>query len=110
MHNLSLTCCRIGAVVVLSVLAVKTAVAKPIAFADGTTIMAEYGAGTMEELDLQRIGAAGRGPVDVDGVDGPIGRRGLEADVGTRRADGGIARIRAAFVRCADGQGLPEQA
>jgi len=29
-----------------------TATAKPIAFADGTTVMAEYGAGTMEELQV----------------------------------------------------------
>ena len=29
-----------------------TAAAKPIAFADGTTVMAEYGAGTMRELQL----------------------------------------------------------
>jgi len=28
------------------------AVAKPIAFADGTTVMAEYGAGTMQELQI----------------------------------------------------------
>jgi hypothetical protein len=28
------------------------AIAKPIAFADGTTVMAEYGAGTMQELQL----------------------------------------------------------
>jgi hypothetical protein len=29
-----------------------TATAKPIAFADGTTVMAEYGAGTMRELQI----------------------------------------------------------
>jgi hypothetical protein len=29
-----------------------TASAKPIAFADGTTVMAEYGAGTMQELQV----------------------------------------------------------
>ena len=34
----------------LSVAACASAVAKPIAFADGTTVMAEYGAGTMTEL------------------------------------------------------------
>jgi hypothetical protein len=34
----------------LSVAACTSAVAKPIAFADGTTVMAEYGAGTMTEL------------------------------------------------------------
>jgi len=28
------------------------AIAKPIAFADGTTVMAEYGAGTMQELQI----------------------------------------------------------
>ena len=28
------------------------AMAKPIAFADGTTVMAEYGAGTMQELQI----------------------------------------------------------
>ena len=38
---------------VAAALAVATpAVAKPIAFADGTTVMAEYGAGTMEELQV----------------------------------------------------------
>jgi hypothetical protein len=31
---------------------VELASAKPIAFADGTTVMAEYGAGTMEELQI----------------------------------------------------------
>lgn len=36
-----------------AVIAVATpAMAKPIAFADGTTVMAEYGAGTMEELQV----------------------------------------------------------
>lgn len=34
----------------LTLLAPGNAVAKPIAFAHGTTVMAEYGAGTMEEL------------------------------------------------------------
>ena len=34
----------------LSVAACASAVAKPIAFADGTTVMAEYGAGTMTEF------------------------------------------------------------
>jgi hypothetical protein len=39
------------AVVFLALLAAFSAVhAKPIAFANGTTIMAEYGAGTMEEV------------------------------------------------------------
>jgi hypothetical protein len=32
--------------------AVELASAKPIAFADGTTVMAEYGAGTMEEIQI----------------------------------------------------------
>lgn len=32
--------------------AVTTSMAKPIAFADGTTVMAEYGAGTMQELQI----------------------------------------------------------
>jgi hypothetical protein len=36
---------------VASVVAVP-AIAKPIAFADGTTVMAEYGAGTMQELQI----------------------------------------------------------
>jgi hypothetical protein len=31
---------------------VAPAMAKPIAFADGTTVMAEYGAGTMQELQI----------------------------------------------------------
>jgi hypothetical protein len=34
------------------VAAAAPAMAKPIAFADGTTVMAEYGAGTMEELQI----------------------------------------------------------
>jgi hypothetical protein len=39
-----------GACVALAVAAPATA--KPIAFADGTTVMAEYGAGTMRELQI----------------------------------------------------------
>ena len=36
-----------------AVVAVATPVmAKPIAFADGTTVMAEYGAGTMQEVQI----------------------------------------------------------
>lgn len=41
---------RVAASLALCVLTVCPAAAKPIAFADGTTIMAEYGAGTMEEV------------------------------------------------------------
>jgi hypothetical protein len=40
----------IGLCVVVAVAA--PALAKPIAFADGTTVMAEYGAGTMQELQI----------------------------------------------------------
>src|SRR5271170_60022 len=40
----------IGLCVVVA--AAASAVAKPIAFADGTTVMAEYGAGTMQELQI----------------------------------------------------------
>jgi hypothetical protein len=40
----------IGLCVVVAVAAQATA--KPIAFADGTTVMAEYGAGTMQELQI----------------------------------------------------------
>ena len=40
----------IGACVALACAA--PAAAKPIAFADGTTVMAEYGAGTMRELQI----------------------------------------------------------
>ena len=36
----------------LSLLAPGIAVAKPIAFAHGTTVMGEYGAGTMEEVQV----------------------------------------------------------
>jgi hypothetical protein len=36
----------------VAVTAVTPATAKPIAFADGTTVMAEYGAGTMQELQV----------------------------------------------------------
>jgi hypothetical protein len=36
----------------VAVAAVTPAMAKPIAYADGTTVMAEYGAGTMEELQI----------------------------------------------------------
>lgn len=41
---------RLAVVVALILGIVPLAPAKPIAFADGTTIMAEYGAGTMEEV------------------------------------------------------------
>jgi hypothetical protein len=43
------------------------AMAKPIAFADGTTVMAEYGAGTMQEIQIfyaPRFYSAGGGHVD----------------------------------------------
>ena len=40
---------RVAASLALAVFTSCPAAAKPIAFADGTTIMAEYGAGTMEE-------------------------------------------------------------
>ena len=36
----------------VAVTAAAPAMAKPIAFADGTTVMAEYGAGTMQELQV----------------------------------------------------------
>ena len=36
----------------LAVAWVTSALAKPIAFADGTTVMAEYGAGTMQEIQI----------------------------------------------------------
>jgi len=38
--------------VCIAVAAAVPAVAKPIAFADGTTVMAEYGAGTMQEMQI----------------------------------------------------------
>jgi hypothetical protein len=40
----------IGLCIVVAVAA--PTMAKPIAFADGTTVMAEYGAGTMQELQI----------------------------------------------------------
>jgi hypothetical protein len=40
---------RLAASLAIALLTACPAAAKPIAFADGTTIMAEYGAGTMEE-------------------------------------------------------------
>ena len=43
--------CALGALSLAFVLPMP-AHAKPIAFADGTTIMAEYGAGTMRELQV----------------------------------------------------------
>lgn len=43
-------CVRAPAALLLACVAVVPVEAKPIAFADGTTIMAEYGAGTMEEV------------------------------------------------------------
>ena len=45
---------RLGAAAALAVAAVLPCIstAKPIAFAQGTTVMAEYGAGTMEELQV----------------------------------------------------------
>jgi hypothetical protein len=36
----------------IAVAAATPATAKPIAFADGTTVMAEYGAGTMQEVQV----------------------------------------------------------
>jgi hypothetical protein len=41
---------RIACASALAMCGVATAQAKPIAFADGTTVMAEYGAGTMNEV------------------------------------------------------------
>jgi hypothetical protein len=53
-----------------SLAAVVPALAKPIAFADGTTVMAEYGAGTMEEVQLfyapKRWFSAGAGHLSLD--------------------------------------------
>ena len=45
-----LCCCRMPAMLVFALAAAGAADAKPIAFANGTTVMAEYGAGTMEEI------------------------------------------------------------
>ncbi len=45
MVRLFLRLCLLGAVA-------QPVMAKPIAFADGTTVMAEYGAGTMQELQI----------------------------------------------------------
>jgi hypothetical protein len=50
MYNFIYTLLRVGAL--LALLAATAASAKPIAFANGTTIMAEYGAGTMEEAQV----------------------------------------------------------
>ena len=41
-----------GLVGALALTAPLCALAKPIAFADGTTVMAEYGAGTMKEIQI----------------------------------------------------------
>jgi hypothetical protein len=43
---------RVYVGVCIAVAAAAPAVAKPIAFADGTTVMAEYGAGTMREIQI----------------------------------------------------------
>src|SRR5450432_4605019 len=50
MLNLIDTLRRVSALLALLAAAAPAAVAKPIAFANGTTLMAEYGAGTMEEV------------------------------------------------------------
>jgi hypothetical protein len=42
----------LGLCIAAAVTAPAPAIAKPIAFADGTTVMAEYGAGTMRELQV----------------------------------------------------------
>ena len=44
--------CALRALPILGVCAPPFAHAKPIAFAQGTTVMAEYGAGTMRELQV----------------------------------------------------------
>jgi hypothetical protein len=49
MLNFIYTLQRVGALLVLLAGIAPAALAKPIAFANGTTLMAEYGAGTMEE-------------------------------------------------------------
>lgn len=43
---------RLDLVVCVAVTLAAPVMAKPIAFADGTTVMAEYGAGTMQELQI----------------------------------------------------------
>ncbi len=52
MLNFIRTLRRMGALLALLAGIVPAAIAKPIAFANGTTIMAEYGAGTMEEAQV----------------------------------------------------------
>lgn len=69
--------CR-AAVCLLGLLPV-AAVAKPIAFAHGTTVMAEYGAGTMEEIQAfyapRYWWSAGGGWLGLDSEDGRLHRR-----------------------------------
>src|SRR5262245_6141958 len=43
---------RSGAILALGAVAISPAMAKPIAYAQGTTVMAEYGAGTMTEVQV----------------------------------------------------------
>ncbi len=49
--------------------------AKPIAFADGTTVMAEYGAGTMKEIQIfyapEYNYSVGGGHVELDSDESP---------------------------------------
>ena len=51
------------------------ALAKPIAFADGTTVMAEYGAGTMKEIEIfyapEYNYSVGGGHVELDSDETP---------------------------------------
>jgi hypothetical protein len=54
------------------------ALAKPIAFADGTTVMAEYGAGTMKEIQIfyapEYTYSVGAGHVELDSDETPKSR------------------------------------
>jgi hypothetical protein len=64
-----------GAVVLLAPI---FATAKPIAFANGTTVMAEYGAGTMKEIQIfyapEYNYSVGGGHVELDSDEAPITR------------------------------------
>ena len=65
-------------VAVLTLAAPMVICAKPIAFADGTTVMAEYGAGTMKEIQIfyapEYNYSVGGGHVELDSDESPKSR------------------------------------
>ena len=75
----------IGAFTLVFALAPCNSHAKPIAFAQGTTVMAEYGAGTMEEI---QIFYAPRYSYSIGG-----GHLALESDIDGRSSDITYARL-----------------